>query len=416
MSTPNQLTNPAVSASGEVDSLLIEKFTGKVHEAYLKGENIMSYFDLNEVKGTNMVSNKYFGETEVQVLAPGQSPESTDVDFDKNALVVDTSIIVRNTMAQIHEAQNDIEGVKSKLASNQSKKLKQLEDYMLIQQLCFGGMTNFKTRDGVTGGRAKPRVSGHGFSVRVLADMDKLSLSPNYLMGSIEFAIEQQIEQEVDINDLVIIMPWKFFNILRDAERVVNTKYTTSSGATVDGFTLKSYNLPVKPSNRFPTAAQVAATKEGTHHKLSNKNNNFRYDPIEGMDDIVAVIHNSEALLVGRTIELQSEIFRDSKDKTYYIDTYMAEGAIPDRWESVSIVQGMAIDDAKDDAALVPRAKRKAQITTDFNLSAGQTPPAAPTAMGAYSAAINPKEFADAVAASVAAIVKPAALKDEVTK
>lgn len=40
MSTPNTLTNVAVSASGEVDSLLIEKFNGKVNEQYLKGENI----------------------------------------------------------------------------------------------------------------------------------------------------------------------------------------------------------------------------------------------------------------------------------------------------------------------------------------------------------------------------------------
>ena len=32
MSTPNNLTNVAVSNSGEVDSLLIEKFNGKVRE------------------------------------------------------------------------------------------------------------------------------------------------------------------------------------------------------------------------------------------------------------------------------------------------------------------------------------------------------------------------------------------------
>lgn len=85
MSTPNTLTNVAVSASGEVDSLLIEKFNGKVNEQYLKGENILSYFDVQTVTGTNTVSNKYLGETELQVLAPGQSPNATPTQADKTS-------------------------------------------------------------------------------------------------------------------------------------------------------------------------------------------------------------------------------------------------------------------------------------------------------------------------------------------
>lgn len=371
MTAPNQMTNPAVSASGEVDSLLIEKFTGKVHESFLKGENILSHFEMNEVVGTNMVSNKYFGETEVQVLAAGQSPEATDTQFDKNALVVDTQLIARNTVAHIHDVQNDIEGVKSKLAANQAKKLKQVEDYMAIQQLIFGGFSNYKARPELTGGREKPRVKGHGFSVRVFGDTAKFNTSPNYLMGAIEYAIEQQVEQEVDVNDIIIVMPWKYFNALRDAERVQNTTYITAAGNTVNGYTLKSYNLPIMPSNRFPTQAQVDGVAAGEHHKLSTENNDYRYDVVDGMQDVVAVAFSSDALLVGRTIELQSEIFRDQKEKTWYIDTFMAEGAIPDRWECVSVVQGMPdAADAYDDVELVQRAKRKAKIVSDETLVA----------------------------------------------
>lgn len=364
MSTPNNLTNSGVSASGEVPTLLIEKFIGKVHEEFLKGENIMSYFDLQSVVGTNMVSNKYFGETQVQVLAPGQSPEATDTDFDKNALVVDTSLIARNTVAHIHDVQNDIDGLKSKLAANQAKQLKKVEDKLLCQQLIFGGFTNFQAGAATapaTGGRAKPRVSGHGFSINVPVDATKATTKPNYLMAAIEYAIEKQLEQEVEVNELIILMPWADFNCLRDAERIVNTRYTTSTGTDINGFTLKSYNIPVVPTNRFPSAADVAAVTAGKHSLLSNKNNGYRYDATTGMDKVHAVIFQTDALLVGRTIDVTGDIFYDKKEKTYYIDTFMAEGAIPDRWESVSVVHS-ASNEA--DTVITARAARKAVVTT----------------------------------------------------
>lgn len=358
MSTPNTLTNVAVSASGEVDSLLIEKFNGKVNEQYLKGENILSYFDVQTVTGTNTVSNKYLGETELQVLAPGQSPNATPTQADKNQLVIDTTVIARNTVAHIHDVQGDIDSLKPKLAINQAKQLKRLEDQMAIQQMLLGGITNTKTK------RNNPRVKGHGFSINVNVTESEALANPQYVMAAVEYALEQQLEQEVDISDVAIMMPWKFFNALRDADRIVDKTYTISqSGATINGFVLSSYNCPVIPSNRFPTFANGQA-----HHLLSNEDNGYRYDPIAEMNGAVAVLFTADALLVGRTIEVTGDIFYEKKEKTYYIDTFMAEGAIPDRWEAVSVVTTKrnattgAADTAQgaDHATVLARAQRKA--------------------------------------------------------
>ena len=115
MSVPNQMTNVAISKSGLVDSLLIEKFNGKVHEAYLKGENLRAYFDMQSVTGTNMISNKYLGDTAIQALVPGQTALATNTEADKNALVVDTAVIARNAVAQLHDVQNDIDGISPRL-------------------------------------------------------------------------------------------------------------------------------------------------------------------------------------------------------------------------------------------------------------------------------------------------------------
>ena len=351
------LTNPAVSYSGEVDSLLIEKFIGKVHEMYLKGENLQSHFDMQSVKGTNKVSNKYIGETELQVLVPGQEPPATDTKYDKNALVVDTTVIARNTVAQIHDVQNDIDGVKSKLAKNQSKKLKELEDYMIIQQLVYGVCVNNEAD------RTTARLPGHGFSIE-LAISDAQAGDPNTLLASIEYCLEKQLEQEVSLDEMVLTLPWASFNVLRDAERLVNKDYESANGTMISGFSLKSYNIPVVPSNRFPKAADGTATAAGTHHKLSNAENGYRYDVDDAtytnaMSDAVAVIFNQEALILGRTIDLQGDIFFDKKTKSFFIDSWFAEGAIPDRWEAASAVfKGGSTNTAMD-----TRAARKARPT-----------------------------------------------------
>lgn len=396
MSTPNTLTNVAVSASGEVDSLLIEKFNGKVNEQYLKGENILSYFDVQTVTGTNTVSNKYLGETELQVLAPGQSPNATPTQADKNQLVIDTTVIARNTVAHIHDVQGDIDSLKPKLAMNQAKQLKRLEDQMAIQQMLLGGIANTEAK------RTKPRVKGHGFSINVNVTESEALANPQYVMAAVEYALEQQLEQEVDISDVAILMPWKFFNALRDADRIVDKTYTISqSGATINGFVLSSYNCPVIPSNRFPTFAQGQA-----HHLLSNEDNGYRYDPIAEMNGAVAVLFTADALLVGRTIEVTGDIFYEKKEKTYYIDTFMAEGAIPDRWEAVSVVttkrnasSGAAEGTGDDHATVLSRAQRKAVYVKTAGAAA------------AAAASLQAEDLVAAVRAVMANDVKPTALK-----
>lgn len=347
-STATPLVQPAVSASGEVDSLLIEKFTGKVHEQYLKGENLQAYFDVQVVTGTNMVSNKYIGETAIQVMIAGQEAEGSEVEYDKNALVVDTAVIARNIVAQLHDVQSDIDSNKSKIATNQVKQIKKLEDQMIIQQLLLGSISNTKAV------RTTPRVAGHGFSVKVTIS-DAQATEPNSVLSAIEEAIAQQVKQEVDTMDLTIMLTIDAFDALSDAERLINKDYTLESGVKVNGFVLKGRNIPVVPSNRFPTVAHTGAN----HHLLSKATNDFRYDVTAEMVKGIGVIFAQDALLMGRTIDLQGDIFWDKKTKAFFIDSWYAEGAIPDRWESVSaIFKGGA-----ENAAVKARAVRKATRT-----------------------------------------------------
>lgn len=358
MSSANNLVNPAVSTSGEVDTLLIEKFDGQVKKAYKERVNMMRYFDLKEVQGTNSVSNKYMGTTQVQGLAPGADVKGTTVEFDKNQLVIDTVVIARNNVGILADVQDDIQ-TKGKLAEDQVEELMYLEDRMLIQQSCFGAIKNTKAK------RTKPRVRGHGFSIDVKVKAATMDY-PNAVMAAIEYVLEQQLEQNTPIEKFAALMPWKYFNVLRDAERIVNATYVTASGTTISGFVLKSYNLPIIPTNQMPNKARDQQNLDGTpsdHHLLSNANNGYRYDVIDSgddrMDNVVAVMFGTEGLMVGRSITLQGKIWMNDNNKTWYIDSWMSEGAIPDRWEQLGIVRVVADGSASDDNTVRTRANRK---------------------------------------------------------
>lgn len=359
MSSVNNLVNPAVSVSGEVDTLLIEKFDGQVKLAYKEMVNMMRYFDLKEVVGTNSVSNKYMGTTQVQGLAPGADVKGTPVEFDKNQLVIDTVVIARNNVGILADVQDDIQ-TKGKLAVDQVEELSMLEDRMLIQQIAYGAIKNTKAK------RTKPRVRGHGFSTDIRVKEETMEY-PNAVQAALEAVLEAQVKQNVPISRIAAIMDWTYFNTLRDAERIVNATYTTASGTTINGFVLKSYNLPIIPTNQTPNHDRDQQDVDGNpadHHLLSNANNGYRYDVIatgdDRMDKVVAVLFGSEALLVGRSITLQGKIWMNDNNKTWYIDSWMSEGAIPDRWEHLGVVRIVPDAAAAEDIAVRKRANRKA--------------------------------------------------------
>lgn len=358
-STANNLTNVAVSQSGEVDSLLIERFTGKVHAEYQKGENLLSNFEVQEVVGTNMVSNKYMGGTTVQRLVAGQEPEATPTSFDKNALVVDTVLLARNTEATLHNIQGDIK-VHDRLAQNQAGKLKEVEDQMVIQQLIAGATTGGKF-DGikVTGGTR--RLKEHGAAVKVEVKETQAD-DPYVLLAAIEWILNGLIAQKTPIAGMKVLLPINEFSTLCDLGAIDNTGVSQMvEGQYMMGLMgkMKSYGIPVIGSQQFTQMLAQAPHSGTNHHLLSNEDNSYRYDVTADIQKARGVVFSRDALLCGRTIALQGDIFFDKRLKTYFIDSWFSEGAIADRYDNMGVVLLGTTTDAK----VLAKAKAKAKLS-----------------------------------------------------
>lgn len=363
----NVLVNPAVPNNNEVDTLLIEKFNGTVHQQYLEGENLLSGFDVQEVVGTNMVSNKFIGDTTLQTLTPGQSPDSTATEFNKNALVVDTIVLGRNTVHSLHDLQNDF-SVMEKLAKNQMGKLKTLEDQMVIQQLLSGGFTGGTFdpyANSITGGIS--RVSGHGVAINVDLKNDYTQANDPYqLVSAIEVALMGLVIQRIPLMGLKCIVPVNEFSLLVDygfiAQAAGGANETSGTNFTGLTGTLKGYNIPVMGSTEF-TQMKLNPHDGEDHHLLSNAQNGNRYDVSSSMLKSHAIIYGSDSLLCGRTIGLQGDIFFDKKTKSNFIDSWFSEGCIADRYDNIAIVGSNAV---ADNAAVLAKAKGKASATKTY--------------------------------------------------
>ena len=364
-STANTLTNVAISASGAVDTLLIERFTGTVHAEYQKGENLLSNFEVQEVTGTNMVSNKYIGGTTVQRLVAGQEPEATPTSLDKNALVVDTVLIARNAEATLHNIQGDIK-VHDRLAQNQAGKLKEVEDQMVIQQLIAGGQTG-GTFDGVkvTGGIR--RLTDHGAAVKVTVKTSQID-DPYVLCSAIEWMINGLIAQKTPIQGMKVLLPINEFSTLCDLGMIDSSGVSQAiDGAYMMGLRgkFRSYGIEVIGSQQYTQMLAMTAHTDTSHHLLSNEDNGYRYDVTADIQKVRAVVFSRDALLCGRTINLQGDIFFDKLKKCYFIDSWFSEGAIPDRYDNIGVVELGSETDAK----VIAKATAKAKLTKSALIS-----------------------------------------------
>lgn len=341
----NNLTNAAVSASGEIDSTLIERFTGMVRGQRLKTELLSRFFDKEIVVGTNQVTSSDVGDTTLDTLVPGQEPKSNGVEADNHSLVVDTVVIARNTIALLHQFQNRIK-MQTKMAKNHAKKIIMLQDETFLTQVMYGAATDEEISN-TTGGAGVAisdstyqggRVSGRfgGMAVKLTNNGDESD--PVQYLKAFETLVLKAMEKEaMDVEEMTFACPWAQYYVLMNNDHLVAREYTPggpgANGSKIQGMVDKAYNIPILPTNRIRQKAHGA----NEHHQLSNAQNGYRYDTqgtvsstSVNITNCVGVLFSMDSLLVGFTMDMDSDVFFSKRLKTNFIDTWCSFGAKPD--------------------------------------------------------------------------------------
>lgn len=320
-----QVTYPnQQNSTGDTLALVIERFTGLVEGTLERKSMLKGWVPVTPVRGTATIRADAVGESTLQVLSPGATPDGTSVnDFSAQTLTIDTVVLARATFPILDAFQQNF-NKQQEVANEHGKKLSKLWDEAhFIQAVKASQLTESAYDKGATGARP----AGHfGGSIQTLASSGDAT-DPAKLYAAVADLLVKMELKDVDpqVDDCVIACKPDVFYTLLQAEQLINAEYITANGNRVQGMVLKAYGIPVMRSNNY------VAGKNITAHPLSNSRNSNAYNG--DFTKAVLSIFAPRALMAGETIPLTSEVFYDNVTKLWFVDAHMSYGATINRAE-----------------------------------------------------------------------------------
>lgn len=301
------------AALSDVDSaLMLDEFGGMVESQFAKASIMRQFVPIYRITGTDTLVNNRVGRTQLQKLIPGVRPDPKQTGFGKAQVTVDTVVLARDARSMLNEFQTHF-SARSALAEDQGKELGKFFDTAFIIHTVKGA--GQPAPSGLNG------AIGAGKSVTLSAALDEND--PDKLYNAIASVIVQMEEEDIDVSELVILVSPTRFDILLRNEKLIRDSFSAGNGNFAEGTIYRLKGCRIVKTARIPNTA-------GTHF-LSNAANAQAYDVSATEAKAVAVILHPKSLLAGETIPLQSKIFFDDTDKTWYIDSWMAFGVAPNR-------------------------------------------------------------------------------------
>lgn len=304
----------------DIYALQIEKFMGDVEGTIARRSKTEPIINIKPVKGTSTVSNFAIGESQLQVLQPGVTPNGTKSEFGKNSVQVDRTILARATLPLLDVFQTSYDARKE-IAVEHGKKIAKMKDQAFIIQAVktanLAHSTYFSTTE----------LAGHAGGTIVKLAVANDEKDPAKLYSAFASLFAQMEEKDVDPidDDLFIFMrPTEFYTLL-EAEQVINGNYVTAAGTSVEGHIFKAWGVPVISSNNVPNWVESGAANSVS----ALMGNDYKGD----FTKLVAVAFSARAVLAGSTIDLQTKVFFDDVSKHWFVDAWLAFAATSNRAE-----------------------------------------------------------------------------------
>jgi hypothetical protein len=156
-------------------------------------------------------------------------------------------------------------------------------------------------------------------------------LDPDKLQRAIEDLCQAIEEKDIELEGAALfVAPPQFYALLRN-DKLINTDYSLGNGNYANGTVLRSCGIPIIKTNRLQQTAESA-------HFLSNAGNNNAYNVSTDEAKQVALLIMPKALLSGETIPLTSKVYYSDIELQWFIDSYLAFAATPNRAEHAGVI------------------------------------------------------------------------------
>jgi hypothetical protein len=315
------VTRPGqVGATGAINALHIEEYTGVLNGTIDRKSVIDPWVPRRQVKGTSVIQSKAIGESTLQVVTPGASIDGTKNKVGKNTLTIDTVIAARSVFPLLETWQADYDA-RAATGVEHGKKIAKFTDQAFFIQAIKAGLRTTTKYSGVDA------AAGHyGGSQKTLAGAND-HLDPAKLYAAIADLFVQMEQKDVDPRTddvLIAVKPAEFYTLMQN-EQLINTNYVTAAGNSVQTMVLKTYGVPVISSNNFMGGANV------TTHELGA-------DYLGDFTKVVAAAFSASALLAGETIPLTPQMYWNDDYLHWVVGAYTSFGVTVDQAQYAGVI------------------------------------------------------------------------------
>ncbi len=304
-------------ATGPVNALHVTEYTGVVHETIARRSILEPWIQARPVKGTSVIQSFAVGESTLQKVTPGVTPDGTVNKAGKATLSIDTLVLARSIFPLLDEFQSSY-NARAVVGREHGKKIAKFKDQSFFIQAIKAALATDTKYTGVSG-------AGHsgGNRVTMASANDRLDPAKLYAYLVDLFVLFEKKDIDPRADDAIVVVRPDEYALLEQNELLIDRNYVTSEGNSVQVAALKARGVPVVSSNNAPLLQTV------TGHLLSNADNGNAYDG--DFTKVLAQVFCPPALLAGETIPLTTAVFWDEKSKMWFVDAHLSYGVTFDR-------------------------------------------------------------------------------------
>jgi hypothetical protein len=318
------LVHPAqANLAGALDALMIEKFDGRVHEHEQMSSVTDGLFTFIPLVGTDTLSNAAMGDPTLQAVVAGVEPLGKEIEVGSQIVQVKTPILARVVMAMLSQVQDRL-SVKSRTPANFGKKIAKTKDQILLHQAVKSGMK-------ATGAGEVTDIPG-GVNKELASATDELDAT-KFEAGIMTLA-QGLMEQEIELTDgLLFIAPAQYFTLLKN-DKLTSADYSRGNADYSAAMVSVSSGMPIKPTNRLSQAADDGSVA-GSNANMMGAN----YVVTDEEADVVGLYATPDSIMVAQSIPLTTDVYWEKRLLTWFIDSYLAFGAAPDRPDKTAVLR-----------------------------------------------------------------------------
>jgi len=313
--------------SAQVNSEMIEEYSGAVDSQFTKSSIIRRFVTIDHLSGTDTKIKRRVGRTQIKKVTAGVRPDAAATNFGRTAVTVDSISLARDNRDLLNEFQTDF-NARNELGKDHGKELGKLFDQAhLIAGVRGAAQTVAPT---AAGGSSYNGAFGAGSTSTLAVSGDEQD--PEKFYTAIAAQITQMQEQDIDTDECVVFVRPTYEDVLLNNDKLVSRDFSMANGDYADGTIKTIKGVPIQKTTRLVN--QVI-----TDHVMSDaKNGNF-YNVGAAEARTKALILHPKALFAAETIPLTSKVYYDDKELQWFIDSYLAFGVNFDRADCAAAVR-----------------------------------------------------------------------------